>query len=82
MKHFLDIENHSPVELQNLLDLAVELKKEHKSGGNAPILNGKSLAMVFQKPSLRTRVSFEMAMQHIGGHALYLWPVSSLGIRI
>lgn len=74
MKHFLDIENHNTEELQDLLDLAVRLKKEHKSSGNPPLFAGKALAMVFQKPSLRTRVSFEMAMQHMGGHALYLSP--------
>jgi ornithine carbamoyltransferase len=74
MKNFLAVADHSPAELQNLLDLAVELKQEWKSGGNAPLLAGKALAMVFQKPSLRTRVSFEMAIQHLGGHALYLSP--------
>ena len=74
MKDFLDIADHSPGELQDLLDLAARLKKEHKSGGNRPLFAGKALAMVFQKPSLRTRVSFEMAMQHMGGHALYLSP--------
>lgn len=74
MKHFLDIADHGPEELQDLLDLAVRLKMEHRSGGNPPLFRGKSLAMVFQKPSLRTRVSFEMAMQHMGGHALYLSP--------
>lgn len=82
MNHFLDIENHTSEELQNLLDLAVRLKKEHQSGGNPPLLKGKALAMVFQKPSLRTRVSFEMAMQHLGGHALYLSPAEiGLGKR-
>lgn len=74
MNHFLDIENHSAEELQGLLDLAVRLKKELKAGGNPPLLKGKALAMVFQKPSLRTRVSFERAMQHLGGQALYLSP--------
>jgi ornithine carbamoyltransferase len=74
MKHFLDIAGHTPVELENLLDLAARLKQEHKAGGNPPLLAGKALAMVFQKPSLRTRVSFERAMQHLGGHALYLSP--------
>lgn len=74
MEHFLDIANHSPETLQGLLDLALHLKEEHRAGGNPPLLQGKALAMVFQKPSLRTRVSFEMAMQHIGGHALYLSP--------
>ena len=82
MKHFLDIEQHTSDELQDLLDLAVRLKKEHKSGGNPPLLKGKALAMVFQKPSLRTRVSFEMGMQHLGGHALYLSPAEiGLGKR-
>ncbi len=74
MKNFLDIAGHSPEELQDLLNLAVTLKKEYRSGGNRPLFAGKALAMVFQKPSLRTRVSFEMAMQHMGGHALYLSP--------
>jgi len=82
MNHFLDIENHTSKELQDLLDLAVQLKKEHKTGGNSPLLKGKALAMVFQKPSLRTRVSFEMAMEHLGGHALYLSPAEiGLGKR-
>ena len=74
MNNFLTIADCSPQELQGLLDLALELKQEYKSQGNPPLLKGKALAMVFQKPSLRTRVSFEMAMQHLGGHALYLSP--------
>ena len=55
MKHFLDIFDHSPEELQDILDLAVQLKKEYFSGGNAPLFKGKVLGMIFQKPSLRTR---------------------------
>ncbi|HUF40000.1 MAG TPA: ornithine carbamoyltransferase [Anaerolineales bacterium] len=74
MKNFLDIADHTPDELEELIGLALELKKQYKSGGNPPLLAGKALAMVFQKPSLRTRVSFEMAMQHLGGHALYMSP--------
>jgi len=74
MKHFLDISDHSPQELQDLLDLAIKLKKEHFSGGNPPLFKGKVLGMIFQKPSLRTRVSFDMAMRHMGGDALYLSP--------
>lgn len=74
MKHFLDISDHSPDELQDILDLAVKLKKEHINGGNKPLFNNKVLAMIFQKPSLRTRVSFDMAMRHMGGDALYLSP--------
>ncbi len=82
MKHFLAIADYSPSEIQALLDLAVKLKAEHKKGGNKPILQGKTLAMVFQKPSLRTRVSFDMAMRHVGGDALYLSPAEiGLGQR-
>lgn len=74
MKHFLHISDYSPKELQALLDSAVALKKEWKRRGNKPVLKGKVLGMVFQKPSLRTRVSFDMAMRHLGGDALYLSP--------
>jgi len=74
MKHFLDISDHSPEELQDLLDVAIRLKKEYFAGGNPLLFKGKVLGMIFQKPSLRTRVSFDMAMRHMGGDALYLSP--------
>ena len=74
VQHFLDISDHSPAEIQDILDLALRLKKEHFAGGNAPLFKGKVLGMIFQKPSLRTRVSFDMAMRHMGGDALYLSP--------
>jgi len=73
-KDFIAIADYSPEELQDLLDLAVKLKKELQSGGNQPVLKGKVLGMIFQKPSLRTRVSFDMAMRQLGGDALYLSP--------
>lgn len=82
MKDFLSITDHSTDTLQELLDLAVKLKDEWKAGGNKPILKNKVLAMIFQKPSLRTRVSFDMAMRHLGGDALYLSPAEiGLGKR-
>jgi len=74
MRHFLTLADLTPAELQEILDLAVQLKTEWKAGGNPPLLGGKVLGMIFQKPSLRTRVSFDMAMLHLGGHALYLSP--------
>ena len=74
MKDFIAISDYSSQEIENLLNLAIELKKEWKAEGNPPILKGKVLAMIFQKPSLRTRVSFDMAMRHMGGDALYLSP--------
>lgn len=74
MKDFLDFSSWSAKELFELIELAVHLKREWKSGGNRPILAGKVLAMIFQKPSLRTRVSFDVAMNHLGGHAIMLGP--------
>ncbi len=74
MRHFLTLADFSTAELTEMLDLAVRLKAEWKAGGNPPLLKGKVLGMIFQKPSLRTRVSFDMAMLHLGGHALYLSP--------
>lgn len=81
-KDFIAISDYTPLELQNLLDLAIFLKKEHQSGGNKPVLKGKVLGLIFQKPSLRTRISFEMGMRHLGGDALYISPAEiGLGQR-
>ena len=74
IKNFLAVSDFSPAELQGMLDLAVQLKKDWQSSGNEPLLRGKVLGMILQKPSLRTRVSFDMAMRHLGGDALYLSP--------
>ena len=82
MKDFLAIADYSPADLQAMLDKAVALKKEWQEGGNPPLFKNKVLAMIFQKPSLRTRVSFDMAMRHLGGDALYLSPAEiGLGKR-
>lgn len=82
LRHFLAISDYSSEEICYLLGLAARLKQEHISGGNKPILSNKNLGMVFQKPSLRTRVSFEVAMRHLGGHALYISPAEiGLGSR-
>jgi ornithine carbamoyltransferase len=74
MKHFVSIADLAADELWGLLHLARELKAEWHAGGNQPILKGMVLGLVFQKPSLRTRVSFEMGMVHLGGSAMYLSP--------
>lgn len=74
MQHFLSILDHDAATINGLLDDALALKAEWQKGGNAPILKNKSLGMLFMKPSLRTRVSFEMAMVHLGGYAMYLGP--------
>lgn len=74
MKHFLDIADYSSEVITNQIISALRLKIEYKTGHSKPILKDKVLAMVFQKPSLRTRVSFDMAMRTLGGDALYLSP--------
>jgi len=82
MKHFLSIADLSSTEIWNILEWAKELKEELRSGYNEPLLKGKVMGMIFQKPSLRTRVSFDMAMLQLGGHALYISPNEiSLGER-
>lgn len=72
MRHFIQLEDWTTDELRALVDDAARLKKEYYAGGNQPILKGKILAMIFQKPSLRTRVSFDVGMQHLGGTAIML----------
>ncbi|MFT5195227.1 MAG: ornithine carbamoyltransferase [Candidatus Promineifilaceae bacterium] len=74
MKHFLNLTDIGSSDVMGLLELAVKLKKELKAGGNRAVLKGKQLAMVFQKPSLRTRTSFEIGMVQLGGYALSLSP--------
>jgi len=82
MKDFIAIADYPAQEIQDLLDLAVQLKKEHQTAGNSPRFKGKVMGMIFQKPSLRTRVSFDMAMRHMAGDALYLSPAEiGLGKR-
>jgi ornithine carbamoyltransferase len=82
MRHFLALSDFTPEGLSKILNLAAQLKKEWHQGGNPPRLESKVLAMVFQKPSLRTRVSFDMAMRHLGGDALFLSPAEiGLGKR-
>ena len=73
-KDFIALADFSKSELMDLLDLAISLKKELETGGNKPFLKNKVLALVFNKPSLRTRISFEMGMRHLGGDALFISP--------
>ena len=73
MTHFISIADHSTAQLTHFLDVADRLKQQHKSTGrNDPLLAGKTLAMIFEKPSLRTRVSFAVAMTQLGGSGLLL----------
>src|SRR5206468_2803197 len=73
MKHFISISDHSTDELRHTLDVSAKLKKQLKeTGKNDPILARRSLAMIFEKPSLRTRVSFAVAMTQLGGNGLLI----------
>jgi len=74
-RDLVSLRDWSREELWELLELALHLKRELRAGiPHQQVLAGKTLAMVFQKPSLRTRVSFEVGMTQLGGHAIYLGP--------
>lgn len=78
---FLSIADLKAWQVRSVLSLASDLKRELKAfGKNPPILAGKTLAMLFEKPSLRTRLSFEAGMTQLGGHAVYLNDIG-LGVR-
>jgi len=72
----------SPEEVRFVLDTGVDLKRRAKAGDRPALLTGRVLAMIFEKPSLRTRVTFEVGMWELGGHAVYLAPQDvQLGAR-
>ncbi len=72
MKHLLKLGDLTPQEIEEILNLADQLKYEQKHGIEHHHLKGKTLGMIFQKSSTRTRVSFETGMFHLGGQALFL----------
>lgn len=72
MKHLLKLQDLSTEEILDILNLADQLKYERKNNIDHPILKGKTLGMIFQKSSTRTRVSFETGMYQLGGQALFL----------
>ncbi len=71
-RDLVNIADLSVEEINHLLDLSADLKARQKKGEPHPLLAGKTLAMIFEKSSTRTRVSFEVAMFQLGGHALFL----------
>ena len=81
-RQFVSIKDVTAEELTLILDTADALKAERNQGVAHPHLDGKTLGMIFQKPSLRTRTSFEAGMTQLGGHAIYLAPADiKLGER-
>ena len=82
LKHFIDTQDFSKQELLDLIHLTLEIKAADKAGATPKLLQDASLAMIFEEPSTRTRISFEVAMSELGGHALYLKPGEiHLGVR-
>jgi len=80
MKDFLSIID-CPIEfLRDLIRISIRLKRLYSFGGSEPSLAGKTLAMLFEKPSLRTRISFQVAMTDLGGHPIYVKPEDIGGI--
>ncbi len=73
-RSFLRLDDFTPQELTEVLDLADELKRERSSGVTRDTHKGKTLALLFQKPSLRTRSSFDVAFMELGGNTFYLGP--------
>jgi ornithine carbamoyltransferase len=71
-KNLLTLSELSPKEFSQLIDFSIKLKKELKKGVNRPLLKNKTLTMIFQKPSTRTRVSFEIGMFQLGGKSINL----------
>ena len=71
-RNFLQLYNHKKSELQGIIDEALQMKKERNTGGATFPLKGKSLGLIFQHQSTRTRVAFEVGMTHLGGQAIFL----------
>lgn len=72
MKHCLTLKNYSQDEIYKLLSKALEFKRQKKLGKKNSSLVGKTVALIFKKPSTRTRISFETAIAQLGGHSVYL----------
>ena len=79
-KHLISINSLSKQEIEELIFSAINLKEKQKAGEPYQPLKGKTLGMLFEKPSTRTRISFEVGMLQLGGHALYMsWRDTQLG---
>ncbi len=80
MDHFLSINSCTSEQLLELLEISLELKQLYKSGRRDLCLAGKTLAMLFEKASLRTRISFQVAMTDLGGSSIYIKPEDIGGV--
>ena len=81
MRHFVTLNDITTEEFHRILELATSMKRELKQGKTSALLAGKVMGMIFEKPSLRTRVSFEVGMFQLGGHAMSLGSEIGFGKR-
>src|SRR5205807_8883661 len=72
LRHFVDLFDLSPLEAHALIERAIQLKRDERQRERPPLLSGRTLGLVFEKPSLRTRVSLEAAIARLGGNAIFL----------
>ena len=73
-RHFLELKEVASDELRRIVEMGASFKRGEKLNGNSRPLEGRALAMIFEKPSTRTRVSFEVAMKQLGGSVVVLTP--------
>ena len=73
-RHFLELRDVAANDLRHIIDMSASLKRDESLDNNSRLLSGRALAMIFEKPSTRTRVSFEVAMKQLGGHVVILSP--------
>jgi ornithine carbamoyltransferase len=81
MRHLLTLADLTAVEIERIFSITEDLKSKHKKGLREPLLPGRMMALLFEKPSLRTRVSFEAGMAHLGGSAMFLGNDAGFGRR-
>jgi len=81
MRHLLSLVGVTPSELEQIFKISEDLKAKCRDGVREPLLPGRMMALVFEKPSLRTRVSFETAIGHLGGSSIYLGEDAGFGKR-
>ena len=81
MRHLITLDNLTSAEIDRIFSITDDLKSKFAKGLREPLLPGRAMAMLFEKPSLRTRVSFESGMIHLGGSALFLGDDVGFGHR-